>query len=258
VSDLTPIGAHIKPWIARVQAIRDADAKKRRTDPAFAALCAERDRELARNQEASDGQRLSDEFQERVKDSGIPEIFVRLFRKGPPKPCRAISLVERPDLPRVLTLCGKSGSGKSTAAAWAMWLACKQGHYGCWVDVAGLVRLVVGGEGDERLRAICERRLLVLDDLGWDWKGSGYGLSVLGHILDKREKGVGSIICTTNLAGDLTDLQRGKLSGEALHTAEALTVRYRVGDHEGERERNWRRLGGGEAGTMVTVRGWRG
>lgn len=182
----------------------------------------------------------------------IPELCVRLFLGAGPRRNQAIEAVQRTGLPRVVILSGASSTGKSVAAYWAAWNACRRATGGkppaICADAADLVRLSMRER--ERFEAACTRQLLVLDDLGWEYRDDkGFALSVLGRLLDRREKACLPMIATTNLLPHPSCLDAETRTAQG----RAPTLYERLGGNDIERERNWRRIGGDVDGALVML-----
>ena len=104
-----------------------------------------------------------------------------------------------------LLLIGGPGCGKTVAAAWAAPHIFAAGGYVCWVRVAQAAHEgLYGAEADIRHRRWRNTTLLVLDDVGAEFKSDAW-MGVLQEILDERWAHGRKTIVTSNLSLDAGD-----------------------------------------------------
>jgi DNA replication protein DnaC len=122
-------------------------------------------------------------------------------------------------------LLGGTGTGKSTAAAWALRAAHLVGVSVAWVQSARLAVDAGGFEGEQLARRLRAVGVLVVDDVGAQDRGQ-YARDVLRELLTERHEGRARTIVTTNLDGaEFRDHLGERLSERIRHECQATTCR---------------------------------
>ena len=99
-----------------------------------------------------------------------------------------------------LVLGGKTGNGKTYAAAWCVEMAPSQGHSARFIRFNELSRVSAFGEGVHEIDALRQVGLLVIDD--WPTEPpSAWARQVVGEIADARHQAGRRTIITANFAG---------------------------------------------------------
>lgn len=146
---------------------------------------------------------------DRMRWSGVPSRFWSFA--GEPRKTRAVdfaqSLLDGAGV--MLVLAGGTGSGKSTAAAFAL-----SKRSGLWVHGPDLAKVEVRDPFDPFRPTLDERMrlagLLVLDDIGIEHSPGGYAASRITDVLEWREASKRPSIVTTNLGAEVFARQYGK------------------------------------------------
>ncbi len=97
-----------------------------------------------------------------------------------------------------LLLLGGTGTGKSTAAAWALREVHRAGASVAWVQSARLAVDAGGWEGEQLARRLRGVTVLVVDDVGAQ-DGSEYARGILRELLTERHEASERTVLTSNL-----------------------------------------------------------
>lgn len=97
-----------------------------------------------------------------------------------------------------LVLLGGTGTGKTTAAAWALGEVVKQRESAEARTASRLARMSGFDEGARELERLSNVSLLVVDDIGAEAQTS-WGQGLLSELLDNRHQGFKKTILTSNL-----------------------------------------------------------
>lgn len=157
----------------------------------------------AKEQERSAREQARQARVRRLRDAGVPERYGRAALAThtlgePSQSMRQATEAALDNRWRWLALCGGTGSGKSTAAAW--WLAWHWPAAAVWAASADLAALPLSTQwGREELERAAAAPCLVLDDLGSDdAEGSGLAAPVR-RLLARRYEQPGRTVITSNL-----------------------------------------------------------
>lgn len=152
-------------------------------------------------------------FGEGARAAGVPPIYwKRLVGRMSERRCQVLAFrrvvawlaeVTGGDdgAPSALILSGPSGSWKSTAAAWAVATVGPVVGGGRWLWSAE-----IGKDRGEHMRRAAGARLMVLDDMGYEFKDEkGWMDGLLDELVNRRYEAQAPTLVTTNLA--LPDFQ---------------------------------------------------
>lgn len=152
-----------------------------------------------------------------VDRSGIPSRCADLFGSATPAPSEAIAAL---DLDRtLLILAGKSGCGKTTAAAWWLWQfihgAVTPTRWPRFAHAGDLPRI-----DESHLLALRSAPRLVIDDLGMEYADNkGFFEVVLDRMLDWRYANLKPTVITTNLRAEQFKARYGERIADRIREA---------------------------------------
>lgn len=155
----------------------------------------EREAEWRRQQEAAETMRW---VEKQLAASGMGERA--LAAAANPKPSEALDATQQwfASGKCWLVLLGGTGTGKTTAAAWALGRVLKQHETAEARTASRLSRMSGFDEGARELERLSQASLLVVDDIGAEAQ-TAWGQGLLSELLDSRHQGFKKTILTSNL-----------------------------------------------------------
>lgn len=155
----------------------------------------EAEAEWRKREEAAEVQRW---VEKKLAASGMGERA--LAAAASPKPSEALEAVQQwlTSGKAWLVLLGGTGTGKTTAAAWAIGEVIRQKETADARTASRLSRMSGFDEGARELERLSGVTLLVVDDVGAEAQ-TAWGAGLLSELLDNRHQGFKKTILTSNL-----------------------------------------------------------
>jgi DNA replication protein DnaC len=180
------------------QALAEWDA----ANPEKAARYAELEAEYAEADRASYARQQAAELErwteKKLADSGMGERA--LAASASPRPSEALEATQQwlTSGKTWLVLLGGTGTGKTTAAAWAIREVLRQNETAACRTASRIARMSGFDEGAAELERLSEVSLLVVDDVGAEMQ-TAWGAGLLSELLDNRHQAFRKTILTSNL-----------------------------------------------------------
>lgn len=185
------------------------------------ASCKCPDRKVQANREADERRMLSN-LPHQGPDSKPRTLDLFRRRKGTKSAVDAIEALIQMEGPRIVTLMGDYGTGKShlAEAVGREWLhRGRSVRYDQVGDLLDELRHTYSSDETETIHSMMQfrqtRGLLILDDLGAT-KGTQFAHDQLTALVDHRYRTDGWLLCTTNLDRSEMELQAGERVAERL------------------------------------------
>lgn len=190
-----------KAMLAHKQAVADWEAANPEKVAEYARLSKlqwEAEAEWRRQEEAAATMRW---VEKQLEASGMGE-RARAAAANP-KPSEALEAVKAwlTSGKCWLVLLGGTGTGKTTAAAWALGEVIRQKETADARTASRLARMSGFDEGARELERLSNVSLLVVDDIGAEMQ-TAWGQGLLSELLDNRHQGFKKTILTSNLSQD--------------------------------------------------------